>query len=185
MGRPLAISPESAAIVEAQRVPGQTIAAWHRRCLAAGVKIARHTLEAYDVRARADATPADAPPGPPPPETLTAAVDAAAEGDDLAELRRLRRVLALASREWEPFAGTSAPAVRALDALIGLQTKIAKAIAELTPRPEAERYKPIEAAALAALLDRAAANATAEDYGRRRLAEFERLLETGKLVPAD
>lgn len=187
MGRPLAITPETAAIVEAQRVPGQTIAQWHRRCCAAGVKIARHTLEAYDQRA-ASAAPdavAQARPEAPVAAAIVADAEAAAEGDDLAELRRMQRVVRAAARAREPYLDGSDQIVKAYGNLIGLQGRIAKSIAELTPRPEADRYKPIEAEALTALVARAEASARAEDAAARRGRAYDALIESGRLVAAD
>ncbi|HEY4158494.1 MAG TPA: hypothetical protein VGM29_10365 [Polyangiaceae bacterium] len=113
-----------------------------------------------------------------------AAVDADDPGsaDNLAVLRGAQRRIGAAMREWEPRVGNERQAVLSYTALVTISATIAKAIHELSPRPEHDRYKPLEAAAMAALLARAEAAARVESGAVARAAEYDRMIEDGTLT---
>ena len=112
-----------------------------------------------------------------PPGVDPARVRAAIAGDDLSELREAQNEVAAARRGWVDQLSYSAPGVRAYGKLVALQREISQSIIELTPRPEADRYAPLEGAALTELLERAEAVACTDDDLRGQLRRSQEVID--------
>jgi hypothetical protein len=184
VARPTVISAEVAAIIEAQRAPGLSVSKLHKRVAAAGVRIARGTLDSYLRKGL------KAPPRPraelPDHMAVQRSADAAlAAGDDLAALRQAQADVAEHLRIWAPRLSDSGTAVRAYAALIAVLHKVTASIVELTPVPEADRYRPVEGSAMAELLERAEASARDETAAAATVRRYERLIADGLLVTAE
>ena len=144
MGRHTNIAPELREQVRAMHQPGESQRAFKARLAASGISLSLGSLNAI-LRGRDAAAPSPGPVG-----------DArrALKGDDLDDLRRSKQAVARALREWEPVIGRSPPAARTYRTLNDLLAAVTAKIIELTPRPEADRYAPLEGAALAELIAR-------------------------------
>jgi hypothetical protein len=155
MSRPSSITPEMIARIEAAYRPGMS-AKVLRRML--GDAITLRTLQRYlaqrqaaPIAERAAALAANVPE--PAPEIKIAV------GDDLAAIEQLRDRYAQALADWMPRVGHDGAAVRAIDKLTRIVTGLTRSLVELRPRPEADRYAPLEGEALTELIQRARANA--------------------------
>lgn len=177
MARPSVVTDAVKAAIARLGGPGVTLAVLRSRLAAEGHAVSVATLSRHlGARPRLEgATPA----------AVARHARAALASDDLAELRAAQAEVARARQGWAPFLGTDPRAVRAYAALAKLQKEITASIVELTPRPEADRYAPIESAALAELLERCEGAARAEARALARLASFERLLADGRLVATE
>ncbi|HEY2404766.1 MAG TPA: hypothetical protein VGI10_02135 [Polyangiaceae bacterium] len=192
MPRPTAITPDLADAIDYLLKDGPLALATLRRHLAAGgFAVSERTLRRY---LPGRGMPAEPLPGAElsglDPETARIAAEAKAvlDSDDvgtpehLVTLRAAQRRIAAAMQEWEPRIGHERQAVLSYSALVKIAGQIAREIADLTPRPEADRYKPIEGEALRALLARAEAAAIAESGARERVTEYDRMIEDGTLT---
>jgi hypothetical protein len=188
VARPLAITPEIAARIDAERAPGLTVRALHARLAAVGVHVALATLHRHMKR------PAVPGPGyagsdlaaalrrrPKPSAAEAPAPPDLAADDDLGRLARRRDEVDQALGAWQPQLGANGAAVRAYRALSAELASLTRTLVELRPRPEveAERLEALGGAARDRILARAVAAADADETHalRQLIAEQERAIE--------
>lgn len=162
MGRSSVVTPELRAAIARHDGPGVTLDTLRARLEGEGFQISRATLGRH--------VPRQAISGPPTGAAgaVARAADAAVVAGELAPLYAARDEVAAGLAKLAPKLGRDHRAVRSYARLVEIQTKIARAIVECTPRPPEERYAPVEAAALAALLTRAQGAADADELGALR-----------------
>lgn len=168
VARPNALNPALLGRVrESTKQPAQLRA----ELAAEGVEVSLRTIQ----RARAGAT---APKSPGRSPNLTESLRARREGtpppaprdappatleDELAALRRRKARLETTLDLWADSMQHSPQAVLSHGRLLAQLAQVTGDLITLTPRPEADRYVPIEGEALAALLTRSVAAASADE----------------------
>jgi hypothetical protein len=204
-GRPSKIDQDAAAVLDRLDSPGLPIGVLKGRLEREGIYLSRSTLQRWRRSVRPEGRSvqtkqrqANEPNDPVQPgndvtgisERAQEALDTADLGDGLRALHVSAREVARALRRWGPNLGDDARAVRAYSALIKVQKELSSAICELSPRPQAEKWVPLERSALRELVERAKGVAVDEVelvVARERIEAQKRIIDellSKKTAPA-
>lgn len=180
MGRPSAITDQVREAIEYLYRPGVSVRVLHAELRAAGVDVSHATVHRYLKRRAENGAPPPAAPVRAAPAPAPASSDAPpAPVDEVASLEAEFRDVDAAMTNLRPALATGGAAVLEYKRLGEVKDRLARTLAEIRPRPEAEaeRLAALGAAARAELLERVRAAARVDEGLRGKVQRQREVIE--------